>query len=227
MFQGIRGTSQYWRVARNELLAKVTQLGPFQYFFTLSCAEMRWPEVFVTILKSQRNTISLEIVFTVHGVDYNVFVDGQPLESFLESKPVERASFIRQFVVHVSRIFNKRVQTFIQKIVMSKYEDCLPLLFYTYRDEMQLRGMAHIHGCLWLDDMFLENSSLFSEAELITCLIDNSITCELPFEGDPLRQIVQEVQTHHHTKSCLEKFLILPFWFSEVPFRIIFDSSAA
>ena len=36
VFQRLRGTSQYWRVARNELLAKVKQLGPFQYFFTLS-----------------------------------------------------------------------------------------------------------------------------------------------------------------------------------------------
>ena len=109
VFQRIRGTSQYWRVARNELLAKVKQLGPFQYFFTLSCAEMRWPEVFVTILKSQGDTISLETTFNKHGVDYEVFVDGQPLEIFLQSKPVERASFLRQFVVHVSRIFNKRL----------------------------------------------------------------------------------------------------------------------
>ena len=217
VFQRIRGTSQYWRVARNELLAKVKQLGPFQYFFTLSCAEMRWPEVFVTILKLQGHTISLETVFNVHGVDYEVFFDGQPLENFLESKPVERASFLRQFVVHVSRIFNKRVQTFIQKIVMSKYEGCLPVLFYTYRVEMQLRGIAHIHGCLWLDDMFLQNSSLFSEAELITCLIDNFITCELPFEGDPLRQIVQEVQTHHHTKSCMKKSSSCRFGFPKFP----------
>ena len=73
----------------------------------------------------------------------------------------------------------------------------VPVLFYTYRVDMQLRGMAHIHGFFWLDEKFLQNSSLLSEAELITCLNDNFITCELPSEDDPLRQ----KQTHHHTKS--------------------------
>ena len=100
---------------------------------------------------------------------------------------------------------------------MSNYEGCLPVLFYTYRVEMQLRGMAHIHSCLWLDDILLQNSSLFSEAESITCLIDKFITCELPLEGDPLRQIVQEVQTHHHTKSCMEKSSSCRFGFPKFP----------
>ena len=33
VFQRIRGTSQYWRLARSEILAKVKQLGPFHFFF--------------------------------------------------------------------------------------------------------------------------------------------------------------------------------------------------
>ena len=32
VFQRIRGTSQYWRLARSEILAKVKQLGPFHFF---------------------------------------------------------------------------------------------------------------------------------------------------------------------------------------------------
>ena len=166
---------------------------------------MRWPEVFVTVLKSQGHTISLETVCNLIGVDYEVLVDGRPLEIFLQCEPVERAGLLRQFVVHVSRIFNNMVQTFIQKVVMSKYDGCLRVLFYTYRVEMQLRGMAHIDACLWLDDMSLRNTDKFSETELIILFIYHFITCELPSDTDPLRQSVQEVQTHHHTKLFMKK----------------------
>ena len=204
VFQRIRGTSQYWRVARNEILAKVKQLGPFQYFFTLSCAEMRWQEVFVSILKCRGHRIDFEKT-SLHGTDVAVFVDGTPVEMFLASQPKEKATVLRQYVVHVTRIFNRRVQTFMQKIVMSKYEGCLSVSFYTYRVEMQLRGMAHVHGCLWLADEFLQNCTHLSEPEMNAELIDNFITCALPPENDPLRAIVQEVQTHHHTKTCTKK----------------------
>ena len=33
------------------MIAKVKQLGPFHIFFTLSCAELRWFEVWHSILK--------------------------------------------------------------------------------------------------------------------------------------------------------------------------------
>ena len=220
VFQRIRGTSQYWRVARNELIAKVKQLGPFQYFFTVSCAEMRWSEVFATILKSQGHTISIETKFDPNGNNFRVLVGDVPLELFLESQPIERITVLQQFVVHVTRIFNNRVQTFIQKIVMSKYEGCLPVLFYSYHVEMQLRGMVHIHGCLWLDEAFLRDCSFLSEQQLITNLIDNFITCALPPEADPLRQVVQEVQTHHHTKSCTKKSSSCRFGFPKFPSEV-------
>ena len=37
VFQRIRGTSQYWRLARSEILAKVKQLGPFHFFHFVLC----------------------------------------------------------------------------------------------------------------------------------------------------------------------------------------------
>jgi hypothetical protein len=33
-FQKVRGTPKFWQQARNELVAKVSQLGPFHIFFT-------------------------------------------------------------------------------------------------------------------------------------------------------------------------------------------------
>ena len=217
VFQRIRGTSQYWRVARNKLLAKVKLLGPFQYFFTLSCTEMRWKEVFVSILKCRGHRIDFQKTSSLHGTDFAIFVDDTPVELFLASQPIEKATVLRQYVVHVTRFFNRRVQTFIQKIVTSKYEGCLPVSFHTYRVEMQLRGMAHVHGCLWLADEFLQQCTHLSELEMIAELIDNFITCNLPPEDDPLRAIVQEVQTHHHTKTCTKKTLRADLVFRSFP----------
>ena len=126
---------------------------------------MRWPEVFTTVLKSQGHTISLEAKFDPSGNDSRVLVDDVPLKIFRESQPIERVTVLRHFVVHVTRIFNNRVRTFIQKVVMSKYEGCLPVLFYSYRVEMQLRGKAHFHGCWWLDEAFLRECSFLSDEQ--------------------------------------------------------------
>ena len=53
VFQKVTGSPKYWQHARSELNAKVKQLGPFHLFYTLSCAEMRWPEVLVSILRKK------------------------------------------------------------------------------------------------------------------------------------------------------------------------------
>ena len=50
VFGKIPGTPAYWKFYRNELLARMEQLGPFHFFFTLSAAEMKWPEVTTAIL---------------------------------------------------------------------------------------------------------------------------------------------------------------------------------
>merc|ERR1712082_412301 len=48
--------------------------------------------------------------------------------------------------------FNKRVQEFIKNIVMNKAgSNKMPVKYYNYRVEFQLRGAGHIHGTLWLD----------------------------------------------------------------------------
>ena len=89
------------------------------------------------------------------------------MDQFLASNPIEKATLLREHVVHATRIFNRRVQTFIKQIVMSNYEGSLPVMFYTYRVEMQLRGMAHIHGCLWLKSDFLHRCSQLTEYQYV------------------------------------------------------------
>ena len=85
---------------------------------------------------------------------------------------------------------------------------------------MQLRGMAHIQSCLWLDELYLQNSSLFSEAQLMTRLIDNFIACEVPSEADPSRQFCREVQTYHPRKSCIKKSSTCRLGFPKLPSKL-------
>merc|ERR1712141_505824 len=54
IFQKIPGTPAYWKLFRNELYARMEQLGPFHLFFTISCAEMRWACVLLEVLKVKR-----------------------------------------------------------------------------------------------------------------------------------------------------------------------------
>ena len=59
VFDNVPGTVRYWQQKRYEVLAKLEQLGPFQFFFTLSCADKRWDENFVSILRQK----GLQIIY--------------------------------------------------------------------------------------------------------------------------------------------------------------------
>lgn len=61
VFAKIKGTPKFWQVARNDLVAKVKQLGPFHVFFTFSCGEMRWSEVFISLLMRKGYNIEIPV----------------------------------------------------------------------------------------------------------------------------------------------------------------------
>ena len=50
VLEDIKMTPKYWKKAKYEMIARLDNLGPFQLFFTLSCADMRWDENFAAIL---------------------------------------------------------------------------------------------------------------------------------------------------------------------------------
>jgi hypothetical protein len=206
-FQKVRGTPKFWQQARNELVAKVSQLGPFHIFFTLSCGEMRWSEVTTSILQQANHKI--EFTTPWNGRDENIFVDGVPLPEFLETQSTSsRSSLLRKNVFLITRIFDHRVKMFIKHMVMKGGKDSLPVQYFTYRVEFQLRGMAHVHGCLWLDEKFIEKYKSPAadgsfDIEKVGELIDLISTCNLPGDSNPeLDKIVREVQVHNHSKTC-------------------------
>lgn len=55
----LRGTKAYWHARGQELLAMVRQLGLPTLFFTLSAADMHWPDLYKFLLNSDENPNSL------------------------------------------------------------------------------------------------------------------------------------------------------------------------
>ena len=60
VFENIKNTPRYWRKAKYEMLARLDNLGPFQIFFTLSSADMRWSENFTSILQERNIKIQYD-----------------------------------------------------------------------------------------------------------------------------------------------------------------------
>ena len=84
IFGKIPGTPQYWKNYRNELFARMEQLGPFHFFFTLSAAEMLWPEVTTAILQYE-NQID-KIIYETGWEDDEEKINIKPYQpSFLDS----------------------------------------------------------------------------------------------------------------------------------------------
>ena len=152
VLDGVPGTPRYWRGQRYDLIAKLENLGAFQIFFTLSCADMRWPEIFTAFLRKH------EIHYEVKNGREECFVTNEngevkSLDAFMkEDENQTKYEFVRRNVLSATMHFDKRVQEFRKNIIMNKTaSNQMPVKYYNYRVEFQLRGAGHIHGTLWLD----------------------------------------------------------------------------
>ena len=149
-------------------------LGAFQIFFTLSCAEKRWNENFTAFLRD--HDITYEVI---NGLE-KCFVSekgGEPrsLDEFLaEEQNSSKFEFIRQNVLSATLHFDNRVSEFFKHIVMSK-KSKMPVQYYNYRVEFQMRGAGHIHGVLWLDLDQLSRLNKDNDPELRDAMDDNEI----------------------------------------------------
>ena len=74
----VKNTPRYWKKAKYEMLAKLENLGSFQLFFTLSCADMRWKENFAAILRDQGLNLSFSVIPDERGhYDTKIMVEFQ------------------------------------------------------------------------------------------------------------------------------------------------------
>ena len=144
VLDNVKNTPRYWQKAKGELIARLENLGPFTFFFTLSCADMKWPENFTSLLDGHTITYTKE----ADGFE-ECKVDGQSLEEFL-SQNESKYEFIRKNLLNATLTFQNRVKKFMKHIVMSKFST-MCVNYNSWKIEFALRGAAHVHGLLWVD----------------------------------------------------------------------------
>ena len=88
VLEDIKNTPKYWKKAKYELLARLDNLGTFQLFFTLSCADMRWNENFAAILLERGYEINYQATYK----------DGYLNTEIQARKPGQRWKPIKQFI---------------------------------------------------------------------------------------------------------------------------------
>ena len=248
VLENIKNTPKYWKQAKYEMLAKLDNLGPFQLFFTLSCADMRWDENFAAILLERDWELNYEVkpdergnwITEVQARKQNC--EWKPIKKFIEEDVDESLhELVRGNVLTATRYYQHRLIGFINKVVMGK-NNPMSVKYYTYKIEFQDRGAGHAHGTLWLSLDNIEsllnnrdgtlqpktkyhdkteegpfhglknafkkfkNSEILNEDEKkpIRKFIDEFTTVSIHENtvGKDVAMIAQEVNKHHHTKTC-------------------------
>ena len=106
-------------------MGRIENHGPFHFFFTLSCADLLFPENFVSHLED----FSVEYKFS-QGKEF-VYVNGKPLEEFMKDN-IDIYDFIKRNFVNTTLNFQHRLKNFIKHIVMSPSSE-LKIKYYGYK----------------------------------------------------------------------------------------------
>ena len=128
----IPGIPPYWQKFMYEVVAMVKQLGIPTWFMTLSCADLRWPELFQIIGKSQGFNLTDK---EIDALTYN-----------------ERCLMLNLNPVIVAKHFQYRVETFFTEVLMTKANPIGKIVYYALRIEFQMRGSPHLHALIWTSD---------------------------------------------------------------------------
>ena len=137
------------------MIARLENLGPFHWFFTLSCADQKWDENFSSLLRDR----DIDIEYEVSDSDgsghtwVNFIQDGIKkkisLRQYLEEEVDEsKHELIRTNVLNATRNFQHRVNAFVKHMILGK-DNPMKVKDLSYKVEFQGRGAGHIHGVLW------------------------------------------------------------------------------
>lgn len=127
----IPGTPPYWQKFMYEVIAMVKQLGIPTWFMT-SCADLRWPELFQILSRTQGNNLTDEQVETL---SYH-----------------ERCQMLNLNPVIVAKHFQHRVETFFREVLVTRTKPIGKIVYYALRIEFQMRGSPPLHALIWCDD---------------------------------------------------------------------------
>jgi ATP-dependent DNA helicase PIF1 len=125
--------SPFWRKHRMQLSNMIDQLGSPHLFFTLSAADLHWPDLH-RLIEEQRSQLG----------------DGLPLgpldEHAIHTRHVDN---LTKYPHTVASFLQSRVKEFLSTI--GKHPE-FEHTNHWYRYKWQHRGSGHVHGFLWLKD---------------------------------------------------------------------------
>ena len=123
--RNVRGSPPYYQRTFYDLLAMIRQLGTPTWFFTLSAADMKWPDM-------------IQIIARQCGVNYT---DEDILALSFENKP----NWLRRNPVTAVRHFQYRLNTFFQHFLKSSANPLGEIVDFGIRIEFQAQGSPHAH----------------------------------------------------------------------------------
>ena len=128
----IPASPPYWQKFMYEVVAMVKQLGIPTWFMTLSCADLRWPELFQIIARTNGKNLTAE---EVEALSYD-----------------ERCRLLNFNPVILAKHFQYRVETFFTEILLTNAHPIGQIVYYALRIEFQMRGSPHLHALIWTSD---------------------------------------------------------------------------
>ena len=174
--KNVRGSPPYYQHTFYELLAMIRQFGTPTWFFTLSAADMKWPDV-IQIIARQYG-----MIYTDEDVANLCFEDNS---NRLKRNPVTAA-----------RHFQHRLNTFFQEFLKSTAHPLDEIKDYGIKIEFQARGSPHAHCVIWVKNAPPYATNI---PQQICDFIDKYISCSLPCEDVKLKDLISLLQQHKHS----------------------------
>ena len=179
--KNIRGSPPYYQRTFYDLLAMIRQLGT-PTWFTLSAADLKWPDMIQTIAKQ-------------YGVHYTDDEVGHLMRSPIGLNETQ--------LLH----FHYRLTVLFQDFLKSTAKPLGEIADYAIRIEFQARGSPHAHCVIWVKDAPEYGVDHDSQ---VCDFIDQYVSCKLPKEDGKLRELVLLLQQHKHCKRNKSCRLSLP-----------------
>ena len=138
----LRGSSAYWGQRARDLQQMVRQLGPPCAYFTLSAADMQWPDL-QRHMPSQPSSVEAE-----------------------RDRQRRTASNVNDNPAITAWYFQKRFELFLATVIKPLFK----VTDHWFRYEWQARGSSHVHGLIWsrtapsadtIDDALPESTESF------------------------------------------------------------------
>ena len=181
LFKNVRGSPAYWQSLFYDILAMMSQLGTPTWFFTLSAADMMWPDMIQTIARQS-----------------GVFLTDDDVKNLSYE---ERCTWLRLNPVTAVRHFHYRLETFVKHVIMSNAKPLGEVVDYAIRIEFQARGSPHAHTLLWVKNAPQINVQIDDE---VCRFVQDHISCEIP-EDDKEKELILKLQKHSHSSYCRKK----------------------